>query len=930
MAAVFEAEHAQLGARRAVKVLLQDTPDLRARFEREAHVLAKTRHPGVVRIHAVESEGSLDYLVLDLVEGSDLEARLRRDGVLPVPEVVRLGREVATALAHVHGLGLVHRDLKPANVLLQPSGEAVLTDFGIARDAEEKRLTASGALVGTPHYMAPEQVDPRRGPISGKSDVFALGALLHELLCGRPAFQGATMAELVAQIVHSRPPPPSASRGQVPRGLDRIVARCLEKDADLRPDAAEVAAALTALAAGDPDPLAPASGWRQLRGRLARREAGPVLLVGTLVGLALLTGVLFLVDGLWLAPRREAAHAWREHETWRAMTLGPHELELAAGGDVAPLPREALLAQVAILHGAAPYLNGEQRAQLEERLADVAAHLALLDAERGPRRRDPAHMTPSQLLVDALLLTARDRAHQARSRLAARTGDPTAHAARLLELRLTAQLAPAELPGRLLALDPEGPAFPAACAIAAQALPAWVETLVDQALQDTDVPPSELGQAFNDVARAGSHTGLGLEPLVQARRTALAAGAAAWSSRLRQACERGDELAWLERLGAVITADPQVRAPDALLPAFDALLERLGDAFDRATESPRREDWISASRRLFATHTQLKLRIHPPLPSNERLRQTGFMLVLSRGHLPAEIVVGCLRVGALRSAEAVAEKAKVAELEDYVRQHPNSRAARFCQALVVIDQGLSTSTARMRMLRELETIRGWGQADLEPSYQGEIDLYAARMLLDEVRAQGGAEVLLEPLYERTQRARQSMRLHEQIYRSFEYESEVATQAERPERIVGTWRAAVETLAQSKSTLYGDYFRGRASCNLGLTLAAQGQLEAGEALCRAGVEILRQGSRRYTDLRVAFARLLRLQGRLDEAAEYLFMEVDDDAGEAEFVSEAVLLLVARDELQRARAIFERGLRELTARGRRPPREWAELEALLRER
>ena len=265
MGQVWEARHLPTGARRALKLLPRGAdPELRLRFQREAEAQARVEgHPHLARIHASGVTAAGDcWLAMDLLPGGDLAARLR-GGALPPAEAAAIVAALAGALAHVHARGVLHRDLKPGNVLFDDRGRPVLTDFGLAHAAGETRLTATGALLGTPAYAAPEQLVHAReaGPAA---DVYGLGAVLYHLLTGQPPFPRSTPTAVMLAAVSDPPPPLRGLAPAVPPGLERLCLRCLEKDPSRRPTAAELAAALEASAG----PGAPAAAlpWRALVG----------------------------------------------------------------------------------------------------------------------------------------------------------------------------------------------------------------------------------------------------------------------------------------------------------------------------------------------------------------------------------------------------------------------------------------------------------------------------------------------------------------------------------------------------------------------------------------------------------------------------------------------------------------------------------------
>ena len=233
MGVVDEVVHVGSGARYALKRLTPGAarqPELRQRFAREAQALAGLDHPHLVRIHAAELDGPEPYLVQPLLPGGSLAERLRR-GPLPLAEARRIFLELVSGLAHAHARGVLHRDLKPENVLFAPEGQAVLTDFGLARGAGDVALTESGALLGTLAWMPPEQARDARSADS-RADVYGLGALLYALLTGRPPLeaQGLSPVAQMARLQTARPTAVHELRPDAPRDLIAVCERALEKD----------------------------------------------------------------------------------------------------------------------------------------------------------------------------------------------------------------------------------------------------------------------------------------------------------------------------------------------------------------------------------------------------------------------------------------------------------------------------------------------------------------------------------------------------------------------------------------------------------------------------------------------------------------------------------------------------------------------------
>ncbi len=259
MRRVFVALDRSLGRRVVVKVL---PPDLWIgvdveRFRREIQLLASLQHPLIVPLFGAGQVGDFLWYTMPFVAGDSLRAKLKREGELPIAEVIRLLRDVVEALAYAHRHGVVHRDIKPENVLLAEE-HAVVSDFGVAKALSAGTgpgpLTSARIALGTPAYMAPEQVaaDPRT---DHRADIYAFGALAYELLTGHPPFRGASVHAVLAAHVSERPEPVTKRRPSVPPALAALVMRCLEKNPSARPQTAEEAlAALNAVVAPVEEP----------------------------------------------------------------------------------------------------------------------------------------------------------------------------------------------------------------------------------------------------------------------------------------------------------------------------------------------------------------------------------------------------------------------------------------------------------------------------------------------------------------------------------------------------------------------------------------------------------------------------------------------------------------------------------------------------
>ncbi len=244
MGEVYRARDTRLGRTVAIKLLNADVngdASGRERFEREARSLAALTHPHICTVHDVGDHEGHAFLVMELLEGHTLAARLSRTkGGLPLDEALSIATHVAEALAFAHRHHITHRDIKPANIMLTPTGVKLL-DFGLARlrdqdevtrqSGTEGSLTAPLSVMGTLAYMSPEQLD---GRADERSDIFAFGAVLFEMLAGRKAFDGATSSAVIGAVVHTDPPTVSSLRPDVSPSLERVVRRCLAKDPDAR------------------------------------------------------------------------------------------------------------------------------------------------------------------------------------------------------------------------------------------------------------------------------------------------------------------------------------------------------------------------------------------------------------------------------------------------------------------------------------------------------------------------------------------------------------------------------------------------------------------------------------------------------------------------------------------------------------------------
>jgi hypothetical protein len=340
MGVVYKARHLGLKRTVALKMLLAgeyaDEAE-RTRFRTEAEAVARLQHPHIVQVHEVGETGGRPFLAMEFVEGGSLSDRLA-GGPLPPRDAARLLEALAGAMHLAHSRNVVHRDLKPANVLLAPASAGGLelapaggggpgggrppaepganwipkiTDFGLAKRLDEAGQTQSGAILGTPSYMAPEQAAGRGHDVGPAADVYALGAILYECLTGRPPFKGATFLETLEQVRGQEPVAPSSLQPRVPRDLETVCLKCLRKESEKRyPSARELADDLGRFLHGEPITARPVGTAERLVKWARRRPAVAALVLVSLLAVVSLAGggayfTVRLADGLKRAEKAE-------------------------------------------------------------------------------------------------------------------------------------------------------------------------------------------------------------------------------------------------------------------------------------------------------------------------------------------------------------------------------------------------------------------------------------------------------------------------------------------------------------------------------------------------------------------------------------------------------------------------------------------------
>ncbi|MGE0707947.1 MAG: protein kinase [Planctomycetota bacterium] len=701
MGAVFRAVDLQRGAPVALKVLLPALtgPELLQRFEREAQLAARVdRHEGVVRVHAFGRHHGAPYCVMELLEGEELGALIRAG--LPCERAARILARAARTLAACHEHGVVHRDVKPANLLVLAGDQPKLLDFGLARDDTVERLTRTGELLGTPSYMAPEQVD-RAHTADARADVYSLGAVLYLALTGRAPFEGA-VAQVLREVLLEDPPPPRSLRPEAPPALEAVCLKAMAKDPAARyQSAAELADELErALAGQEVAAQAEAGAWARFRARYRRGEPRAVLAMRAAAALALLLA-LGALAARYLGVRARSRAAWEQHhavwhERLERYALGQGEGELT--------PAELAVADARLAALPAWSVSPETAAAVAAERARLAAHRRLLAARAG-QDPGPAGEGPTARVVEGLLL--RDRSYAA-----LRAHDRAA--ARRLQREALELLAPEGLEG------------------------------ADRAVARGVQVELELGPRL-ERALEGAPTARDVEALrrellaVAERARELAVDAAALSELKRRALQRVHELwrgcfaeverqiaqrrgdqsvpALLTRLEVALRTPPAVTAAQAgILPDLAGLVARGVENLEQAHRAgPDSALYAASLEALIALDQGIFYRVdqahQAPLPlalaiesdhaGNQRgTRDLEFMLitirVTPRGRLTPSIPSMCQTAYQAAGVQSVGDGAvwrwAIERMEALEQARPGSRAARLVRLLAARELDLHKSS----------------------------------------------------------------------------------------------------------------------------------------------------------------------------------------------------------------------------------------------
>jgi tetratricopeptide (TPR) repeat protein/predicted Ser/Thr protein kinase len=320
MGVVYKARHLALKRLVALKMLHVDgaSEHALARFRTEAELIARLQHPNIVAIYEIGEQEGRPFFSMEYVEGGSLTARVA-GSPQPADAAARLVLALARAGHFAHSMGVIHRDLKPANILLAKDGTPKITDFGLAKhlDAPDSR-TRAGDLLGTPSYMAPEQAGGRAKEVGPVTDVYALGGLLYELLTGRPPFKGETATDTLLQVLQDPPVPPSRLRGKMPRDLETICLKCLEKEPRHRyTTAADLADDLERFLDGRSIHARPSPLWERLLKWGRRRPAAAGLLL-----VSILAVLVLLLTAWWYTRSEQMRLAHARDEINQTLTRG--------------------------------------------------------------------------------------------------------------------------------------------------------------------------------------------------------------------------------------------------------------------------------------------------------------------------------------------------------------------------------------------------------------------------------------------------------------------------------------------------------------------------------------------------------------------------------------------------------------------------------
>jgi len=307
MGVVYKARHKTLGRVVALKVMIAGehaSPEQVARFEKEARAAARLRHHNIVPIYDIGIEDGKRFFTMDFVEGTPLDVLIARKKLTP-RHALEIAAELGDALAYAHARGVIHRDIKPSNIMIDSSGRPQIMDFGLAKQLDsDTKFTKTGTTIGTPSYMSPEQARGENTKIDHRSDVYSLGAVMHEMLTGRPPFTGETMMNIIMKVIHDDPVPVRRANPRLHRDIQTIVAKAMEKDPARRYQSmADLAADIRRYMAGEMITARPAGPFRRAAKTLRKHRTS--IIVGVVIAAlaSVISGAIIHI----LVVRQEAA-----------------------------------------------------------------------------------------------------------------------------------------------------------------------------------------------------------------------------------------------------------------------------------------------------------------------------------------------------------------------------------------------------------------------------------------------------------------------------------------------------------------------------------------------------------------------------------------------------------------------------------------------
>ncbi|MFH1228661.1 MAG: tetratricopeptide repeat protein [Planctomycetota bacterium] len=321
MGAVYLALDPALNRKVALKIITSNDAELLERFQREAQAVAKLKHPNIVQVYEAGAAGKQHYFTMDYIEGISLEQAISSAKRPNIQNIARIVLQVASALHYAHGQHIIHRDIKPANIMITKQGQAYITDFGLAKQLTglDRSLTMSGTAIGTPNYMSPEQAQGKKDEVDPRSDIFSLGATMYHCLTGRMPFAGNEIYEVISKVINVDPPAPSTIVRIIPKDLETICLKCLNKDKAKRyQTAGELARDLKRYLEGEEIAARRTGLISKLRIKAARNKAASLSIIGAAIILIIVVISLLISSSnkrhLIAQYRQEAEQLFRDSQ----------------------------------------------------------------------------------------------------------------------------------------------------------------------------------------------------------------------------------------------------------------------------------------------------------------------------------------------------------------------------------------------------------------------------------------------------------------------------------------------------------------------------------------------------------------------------------------------------------------------------------------